>query len=72
MYFMASCSIHAVFFSLVYWPKEDSVTVVGKNSIVSPTVVTVGCDVQVRFGKHICPGKIAAIGKFQILVIVIG
>ncbi len=61
---------HIVYFCLVYWPEEQAASVVGKNAIVSPTDVTVGCDAQVRVGKKVYSGKISAIGKFLIVVLV--
>ena len=52
-------------FFLVYWPDEEGVSVVPRKAIViaQSDDVDVGSESQVRLGKDVYAGKIAAFGK---------
>ena len=52
-------------FFLVYWPHEEGVSVVPGKPIVTaePDDLDVGSDCEVRLGKEVYAGKVAAVGK---------
>ena len=49
----------------MYWPDEEGVSVVPRKSIVIAEAddIAVGSESQVRLGKEVYAGKIAAFGK---------
>ena len=57
----------AVEYCLVYWPNEDTATVVSKNEVSEPrnVVIEAACEVVVGRVKH--TGVIAGIGKSSCL-----
>ena len=52
-------------FMLIYWPEEDGTSVVKQSAVLKPQPLEHGCGVfcTVKFGKQICDGRIAGIGK---------
>ena len=52
-------------FFLVYWQHEEGVSVVPKKAVVTaePDHLDVGSVCEVRLGKEVYAGKVAAVGK---------
>ena len=50
-------------FGLVYWPAEDSVSVVKLHDVLNPENPVVGCECVVKVANHTYDRKLAALGK---------
>ena len=48
---------------MIYWPAEESVSVVKYGDILHPTNPTVGCECRVKAAKKTYAGRLAATGK---------
>ena len=59
-------------FVLVYWPDEESTSVVHQTAILAPPIAnqTIGCVCTVKVGGTKCDGRIAGIGKLIVHVCV--
>jgi len=63
-YWSISLGYWAEIWSLVYWEEEDTVTYHPERELVDKEQSTaVGVYCSVKFGKRLCRGEIAAIGK---------
>ena len=50
-------------FALIYWPAEESVSVVRYKDVTKPTNPVVGCESDIKVGMKTYPGRLAAVGK---------
>lgn len=53
---------------MIFWPAEESVSVVKCGDILNPVNPAVGCECQVKVRKRSYAGRLAAIGKYCVVL----
>ena len=55
-------------FVLIYWPKEESVSVIKREDVLTPANPSVGSVCELKVSNRTYQGKLAAVGKYAVQV----